>query len=503
MTDRSAPDLQIRVDGGVVAGVDANGVRVFKGIPYAAAPIGNLRWKPPRPVIPWHGVRDASAFGAECPQTPYPAGSIYTRPIQAQSEDCLFLNVWTPAQPGDRLPVFVWIHGGALTRGSGISDIRDGVPIASQGLVLVSMNYRLGPLGYLAHPELTRESPQHSSGNYGTLDQIAALQWVQRNIEAFGGDPATVTIGGESAGAWSVNTLVASPLARGLFIRAIAASGGRFNRGPCLGDDRNGVASAESVGVALAKAMGAESLTELRAVPAATLAAVASFRTQENVDGWVLPDQIRTLFEQRRHNIGSVIVGSNANEMTTLGGMSLVPKSAEDYARWAAQRFGELRGEFESAYGVRCEADRADAFLGVVRDTFATRNMRTWARMTVAAGSAAYLVLVQQGAAAPEERRAEGLPCGRAAGTSSTCSTPAIRASPGFAYTAADCRLAAAMSGYWANFVKTGDPNRAGLPTWTPYDAQAESFLEFGETIGTGAHLLKAQLDFLDRVEAR
>ena len=170
------------VEGGALAGTVERGVRLFKGVPFAAPPIGELRWRPPQPVVPWRGVRDASAFGSECPQTQYAEGSVYIRPLQKQSEDCLFLNVWTPAKPGDALPVLVWIHGGALTRGSGISDARDGIPLASQGIVLVTFNYRLGALGYLAHPELTAESTEHASGNYGVLDQIAALKWVRGNI---------------------------------------------------------------------------------------------------------------------------------------------------------------------------------------------------------------------------------------------------------------------------------------------------------------------------------
>jgi para-nitrobenzyl esterase len=283
----SAATEIVRVDGGEIAGVMDRGVRVFKGIPYAAPPVGEQRWKPPQAVQPWAGVRDGSHFGAECPQTQYPAGSVYIRPLPPQNEDCLFLNVWTAARAGERHPVFVWIHGGALTRGSSISDVRDGVPLARKGVVLVSMNYRLGALGYLAHPALSAESPHRSSGNYGVLDQIAALQWVQRNIAAFGGDPARVTIGGESAGSWSVNALVASPLAKGLFIRAIGQSGGRFSRTPHLTEDRGSQQSAENVGRSFAKAVGADSTAALRALPVERVIAQA-VRTQENVDGWVL-----------------------------------------------------------------------------------------------------------------------------------------------------------------------------------------------------------------------
>ena len=270
----------VRIESGSISGTAANGVRIFKGIPYAAPPIGDLRWRPPQPAAGWSDMRAADAFGPDCPQTPYPPGSIYAAPPRPQSEDCLYLNVWTAAAAGDKRPVMVWIHGGALTRGSGATPVYDGSPLTKKGVVVVTINYRLGPLGYLAHPELTAESPHHASGNYGVLDQIAALTWVQKNIAAFGGDPARVTIFGESAGSWSVNMLVASPLAKGLFVRAIGESGARFTPGAFLSDDRNGVTSAEKAGVAFAKAGGAESLAALRAIPADKLVAVAGFRTR-------------------------------------------------------------------------------------------------------------------------------------------------------------------------------------------------------------------------------
>src|SRR4051794_34714175 len=199
LTISGAPDI-LRVDGGQISGTSAGGVRMFKGIPFAAPPVGDRRWKPPQPVSPWSGVRRADTFSAECIQEPYPAGSPYARPVQPTSEDCLYLNVWTAAHPAERRPVMVWIHGGAWTRGSGSVASYDGSALAKKGVVLVTVNYRLGVFGFLAHPELTAESPQHASGNYAILDHVAALEWVHRNIAAFGGDPARVTIFGESAG---------------------------------------------------------------------------------------------------------------------------------------------------------------------------------------------------------------------------------------------------------------------------------------------------------------
>src|SRR5262249_14218117 len=330
----------VRVEGGQISGSAADGVRAFKGIPYAAPPVGTLRWKAPQPVVPWSGVRQCDAFGPECPQAPYPSASMYYTPPQKQSEDCLYLNIWTAAQPRQKLPVMVWIHGGALTRGSGAHAVYDGAALARKGVVLVTINYRLGPSGYLAHPELSAESPNHSSGNYGVLDQIAALKWVQKNIAAFGGNPARVTIFGESAGSWSVNTLVATPLAKGLFQAAIGESGASFQPGMHLKDDRNGLPSAEKVGAAFAKAAGTNSLAPLRAVPAEKIVDLFNndtegkkFRTQPNVDGWVFPDEIRAIFAGGKQNDVPVIVGSNANEMTTLTTPAILPRTLEDYRK--------------------------------------------------------------------------------------------------------------------------------------------------------------------------
>jgi len=239
--------------------------------------MGDLRWKPPAAVIAWTGVKKADTFGPPCIQQPYPATSPYATALAPTSEDCLYLNVWSAAGAGDKRPVMVWIHGGAWTRGSGATPTYDGAALAKKGVVVVTTNYRLGPFGFLAHPELTAESAQHSSGNYAILDHIAALKWVQKNIAAFGGNPANVTIFGESAGSWSVNVVQATPLAAGLFHRAIGESGAQFARSPRLAD-------AEQNGVALAKAVDADSLKALRAVPAETILGVQAFRPGANVD---------------------------------------------------------------------------------------------------------------------------------------------------------------------------------------------------------------------------
>ncbi|MGE4054792.1 MAG: carboxylesterase/lipase family protein, partial [Vicinamibacterales bacterium] len=299
----------VAVAGGRVQGqlVDED-IRVFRGIPYAAPPVGNLRWRPPQRVVPWEGLRDATAYGAECPQSPLPPTSIYARPEQPQSEDCLFLNVWAPPPASAPLPVVVWIHGGDLTRGSGASDFGpdgSGIPFARKGIVVVSLNHRLGALGYLAHPELSAESPEGVSGDYGLLDQIAALQWVRDNIAAFGGDPARVTIAGQSGGAASVSALIASPLARGLFARAIGQSGGLFGPGVVLRDAPEGGVSAEDAGLEFARELlGSPPEESLRALRSAPTDAVlrTGFVPRETVDGWVLPGDVPTMIRERRHN---------------------------------------------------------------------------------------------------------------------------------------------------------------------------------------------------------
>ena len=498
---RAAPDV-VTVEGGRVAGTSDRGVRVYKGIPYAASPIGALRWKPPQPVAAWPDVRDGSTFGAECPQTQYPDTSIYVRPLQRQSEDCLFLNVWTAAPSGERWPVLVWIHGGALTRGSGISDVRDGVPLARKGIVLVSLNYRLGPLGYLAHPALSAESPRHASGNYGVLDQIAALTWVQTNIAVFGGDPAKVTIAGESAGSWSVNTLVASPLARGLFTRAIGQSGGRFSRTPYLTEDLGSSQSAERVGLAFGKALGAESLAALRAVPVDRLLAVSAFRTQETVDGWVLPDEIRTIFANKQHHNVPVIVGSNANEMTSLVGASSAPHTIEQFRSRFSQQYGEMAADIERAYGVATDADAAPAALALARDTTFTSHMRSWVRATVAAGSKAYLYYFTHVPPSPRAKELLAFHAGELPYVFNVIPSSDPRET-GFAYGDADRALSEAMSSYWVNFVVSGNPNGKGLREWPAYRLDTEPYLEFGTTIRTGTQLLKRELDALERTLAR
>ena len=483
----AAPE-SIAVDGGQIAGTSSDGVRAYKGIPFAAPPMGDLRWKPPAAVIAWTGVKKVDTFGPPCIQQPYPATSPYATALAPTSEDCLYLNVWSAAGAGDKRPVMVWIHGGAWTRGSGATPTYDGAALAKKGVVVVTTNYRLGPFGFLAHPELTAESAQHSSGNYAILDHIAALKWVQKNIAAFGGNPANVTIFGESAGSWSVNVVQATPLAAGLFHRAIGESGAQFARSPRLAD-------AEQNGVALAKAVGADSLKALRAVPAETILGVQAFRPGANVDAWVLPADVRSIFAQKKQNDVAVLIGSNADEWTTLSSPAQFPKTLEDFHLRMAAQFPGLGAELNAAYPVRSAADIAGAMLALGRDQTFSLEMRTWARMVTAGGRKAFLYQFTRVPPGPDPK------LGAYHASEIVYAFNNVAARPWA--TDADRRLADQMSSYWVNFAATGDPNGKGLPAWTPYDPAAEPYLELGDAVQVRHHLLKAQLDFLEQAQQR
>jgi para-nitrobenzyl esterase len=492
----------VRVEAGLVSGTNADGVRSYKGIPYAAPPVGEWRWKPPQPVKAWEGVRECNAYGPDCPQAPYPQASLFYSPPRQQSEDCLYLNVWTAAKAGEKRPVMVWIHGGALTRGSGATPIYDGTAFAKKGVVLITINYRLGPLGYLAHADLSAESPQGSSGNYGVLDQIAALKWVQKNVAAFGGDASRVTIFGESAGSWSVNVLVASPLAKGLFHRAIGQSGGSFGPMTQLKEDRKNLQSAEKNGAAFAKAVGVDSIKALRAVPVEKILDVFNndaegkkFRTSPTVDGWVLPDEIRNIFAQGKHNDVPVIVGSNANEMTSLVAPMAVPKTMENYRKRAESYYGQMIKEFDAHYPAKSEADIAGAFLNSLRDEAFTLPMRTWARMTANGRSKAYLYFFSHAPPNPNSKYLGAFHAGEIAYVFNNLNRQNTLMQEG------DYKLADMMTSYWVNFATTGNPNGKGLLKWKPYDSQAEAYIDFGDTVEVRNHLLKAQLDFIEQFQ--
>lgn len=495
-----APTAQ--VEGGAIRGTVENGVHTFRGIPFAAPPVGELRWQPPQPVQAWEGVRDCSEFGPACPQAPYPAASLYARDPEPMSEDCLYLNVWTTSADEEKpKPVMVWIHGGALTRGSGSRPTYDGAALAKKGVVLVTINYRLNVFGYFAHPDLSEESDRNVSGNYGVLDQVAALEWVQQNIAAFGGDPDRVTIFGESAGSWSVNALMATPLAAGLFHRAIGQSGAAFGPGYFLRENPAGGTTAEQNGAEFAKSAGATSLAELRAIPAERLVELqasnpddVSFRTRPNVDGYVLPDEVRQIFLAGKQNDVPLIVGSNRDEMTSLTSPAQVPKTLTALKAWATSTAADHVDELLDLYGATTDADAAKAFLNGVRDRGFSLGMRTWARMCQTGESNVYLYFFTRVPPIPNSDYFGAFHACEIAYAFNNVSSTMPTA------TDTDLRLADAMSDYWVRFAATGDPNAASdsdnAPHWSTYDPDNEPYLEFGESIQTGNHLLKPELDF-------
>jgi para-nitrobenzyl esterase len=478
-TAAGAAEAPVRTTGGLVRGASAaEGVRVFKGLPYAAPPVGPLRWRPPAPAAGWTGVRAADAFGPACPQKPRGENSLFRQPSEdRQSEDCLYLNVWTPAKrPGDRLPVMVWIHGGGFANGSGANPTYDGVALARRGVVLVTLNYRLGPLGFLVHPELSREAAYHGSGNYGLMDQVAALKWVRANIAAFGGDPSRVTIFGESAGSGSVNILQASPLAKGLFRRAIGESTSQMD--PASGLlGRQSLAQGEAAGVKYAADLGANNLADLRRLPAeAFLKPATQFWPQEK-DGYVLPDEVQAIFAKGRQNRVDLIVGSNAQEGSNLR------------APWVRPDAGE-KAAFDRFYtGPMDPQASTDAVHW---------QMRSWAGLHAKSGGRTFLYWFEHAPPVPVGRYREndGKPLG--AYHASEIGYVFGNLIQPWPWAEADRRLSDLMSRYWVNFARTGDPNGPGLPAWPRYDPRAPQVMRLSDKPGAQGPVRPEAQVFLD-----
>jgi para-nitrobenzyl esterase len=466
----------VKVEQGQLTGTSTSSpdVRVYKGIPYAAPPVGDLRWAPPKPPAPWKGVSAATAFGNACPQTPYPESSVYFLPPEPMSEDCLYLNVWTAAKsPSEKRPVMVWIHGGALTRGSGAVPTYDGTNFARRGVVLVTINYRLGILGYFAHPELSHQS------NFGVLDQIAALQWVRKNIAAFGGDPSRVTIFGESAGSWSVNLLVASPLARGLFHRAIGESGAQFS-------PMRKLPEAEHAGAQLA-----ESLAVLRAKSAGELLKLP-WASNPVVDGSTFPQDVYATFAQGKQNDVPLLAGSNSDETTSLSPWPATANAAAFIAQ-ARRAFGDSADEFLKVYPAATDAEAEAGHYASFRDQIFTWQMRTWVRMQARTGkSKAYLYQFTRIPPGPASARLRAFHASEIAYVFGNLEPPRP-------WEAADRELSSQMLSYWVNFATHGDPNGKGLPAWPAYDESTDRNIVFGDKITTSDRLNREALDFFDR----
>jgi len=504
------------IDSGTLSGpVTSNGVRVFKGIPYAAPPVGDLRWRAPQVVKPWSGARVADRFGLRCVQPERPRTAIGYFGPEPEDEDCLYLNVWTAAASQDeKRPVMVWFHGGAYAVGSGALPIFDGEGLARKGVIAVTANYRLGRLGFLSHPDLAREAEYGTSGNYGLLDQIAVLRWVRRNISAFGGDAGRVTIFGQSAGSSSVNTFMASPLARGLFHRAIGQSGGALGWRAMMMRE-----NAESAGVAFAHAIGAPSIAALRARPAREIqlvrpdeggalrelydsgdrTAVSRETAWATVDGHVLRARVKDVFERGEQNDVPVLTGATRDEGATLPAV----RSLDEFETRARTDLGALASDFLRLYRAADDKEAArNSHTAAGHRNFNWENW-LWARLHARTGRSPVFAYHFSRVPPRSPIGATG-DLSRDLGAFHTADIPyafdhlSVRDWP---WETADHRLAATMSSYWANFAAHGDPNGEGLPFWPRFNEAGQHVMHLGDEIRAGAVPDTDKLEFWSKVD--
>jgi len=490
----AAVDEPVRLDSGLLSGMAGSdaGVRVFLGIPYAAPPVGQLRWRPPQPVAHWDGVRKADQFGAECMQSAFRGGNPSATPPK-MSEDCLFLNVWTAAASAtERRPVMVWIHPGGYQTGSGASPVYNGEALAKKGAVVVTINYRLGVFGFFSHPELTKESEHHASGNYGFMDQVAALQWVQENIAAFGGDPRRVTVFGDSAGAASISVLMGSPLAKGLFQRASGESGAWM--GISLAPMRT-LADAEQAGAKMAETLHAQTLQDLRAMPAEDLLK-GGRGGGPVIDGWFIPQDVATIFAEGKQNDVPLISGSNKDE----GTFFLQPTTAEKFIERSRARFGDQADAFLKLYPADSDEEANASQLAAFRDELAFVN-RTWARAQAKTGhSKVFLYYFTHQPPSPAGATSRG---GFGSGATHGSEAQYIFQNllPPRAWTDLDHQVSDTLSSYWVNFAANGDPNGKGLPKWPAFhDATSNSPMVLGDRAEVGPPPNAAQLAFFEQL---
>jgi para-nitrobenzyl esterase len=485
---------------GTVQGRSDRTLTVFKGIPYAAPPVGALRWRPPAPLPRWAGVRSATAFGPACVQPQGKSALIYSGDPMPVSEDCLTLNIWAPAH-AKHAPIFFWIHGGALVTGASREPTYDGKRLAERGVIVVSINYRLGVLGWLAHPGLSAESPQHVSGNYGLLDQIAALNWVKANIGAFGGDPAKVTIAGESAGALSVMYLMESPLARGLFAKAVVESGYMISM-PELKKAVYGAPSGEGAGETLGAALHAPDIGTLRAMDAQALtdrAAGMGYGPWGTVDGRVLPEQMVTAFSAGRQASVPLLVGFNQGEIRSLTMLApKAPASAAEYETGIRARYGDLADAFLKLYPA---ADFKESILATTRDALYGWTAERLARTQTAIGQPAYLYLFDHGypaadAAGLHAFHASELPFVFGTFDATPPRWPRVVDVP------ANRLLSEAMADYWSSFARDGRPLAARAPAWPAYGA-ARAYLHFTDVPHVEAKPMPGMYDLNETVMCR
>jgi para-nitrobenzyl esterase len=477
------PAQTTRIESGLIEGIMENGVEVYKGIPFAAAPIGDLRWRPPQPVEPWEGVLKANKFA---PAAIQPNIKVLGYLDYGMSEDCLYLNIWKPDTSGKSLPVVVWIHGGGFNLGSTSQAISTGEQLAKKGVIVVSIAYRLGILGFFSHPELSAESENHVSGNYGLLDQIFALQWVQRNIAAFGGDSSNVTLFGLSAGGQSVNLLAASPLAKGLFHKAISMSGGAFmptstvkNRDCILT-----LESAEASGLEFANSLGAKSIADLRSIDPQRFVGELDMSggLPLVVDGYVIIDDLYKLYESGNYNDIPVLLGNTSGE----GTMFVLNDKPADYEETTRQRYGPSAVKILNLYPKGDKDVTSKSMADLFRDTYFGWFNYSWSRLQSRTGkSPVYVYYFNQEQPksmitlfAKSRDAYHGSDCAYVFGH--------LDQNPKIKYTEADSILSQIMLGYWINFIKYGNPNSPRLPEWPAYSPEKPSVLYLNSHISVG-----------------
>ncbi|WP_186758598.1 carboxylesterase/lipase family protein [Echinicola salinicaeni] len=480
--------LQVEVAQGVLQGEEENGITVFKGVPFAQPPVGALRWKAPQPPVSWEGIREATSYAP----SPYQPGN----PASGKSEDCLYLNIWTPANsPEDNLPVMVWIYGGGFSFGTTADPVTTGKHLAQKGVVVVSIAYRVGQLGFLAHPELSAENPNGVSGNYGLLDQIAGLKWIKKNIKAFGGNPDKVTIFGESAGGISVSMLCASPLANGLFQGAISQSGGSF--GPTRpqtfpGENMKSLDQAEIDGKAYTEKAGASSLEALRELSAAKLPlGMGLGGAWPIVDGHVITENQYHSYQKGEYNDVPVLIGYNSDE-----GLSFTrERSPEEFIKNTKTRYGRFADELLKVYPVG-ENHIPKSARDLNRDAAFGWHTWAWANLQSKTGNSnVYLYYFDQHPEYPKDspRYGHGSPHGQ-----DVAYVFQTLDKVGAGNNASDITLSNKMAAYWTNFAKHGDPNGHGLEKWPVFNHANPKVMYLTDPLQVGPVPSEPALNVLD-----